>query len=733
MTEDQKVHRLEVCQEPLQMASSDENFLKTIITGDESWVYGYDVEMKHLLELQFDSNAKFKGEVNKQDAQVLRILPIGRDLDGDSYWYQLDKDYNMRLYKEGVEEDWGEESDSYRPVTRRAASQKAVNYREISTDEDEEWGASKPKKTTIKRKKAFSSEESEASYKEKKPKKKARVRKWGSSSDSESEKSLSLNDESEEEEDDNDGDSSQDSENEWKVKKSQEAKRLKLSINKKVLSTDEESESQESAPAPKKKANKVVSEESEEEDDDEEEEEEEDDEEEESSEEEEDEESEESDEAPSKLPSVEKKVEKQNLKPKTPELVKEITKPAEVVKDLKQKTSENVEPNANMKEKINISAAQDKGSVRPVKKDTTKMVPCVIPYEKSPKSGPGVTFEDESDKISKIKESNLKTVMPSHPTKTAIQLNPPAAKFIEKAPPRVNLPPAENKSFSGTIMEPFDEDDPDSDDEVPLERIPTACVPTPLSNKPPTYEKINEYTPAKELSTFSYSAPEKCFPSTYTSLAPFQDYSSRPSPLKPSLVETYPTNSSSPSKLTPLDTYSRSGSPKGFISLDSYTEARKKKHFYGNPSSEPDAASRPMPPAADNYQGEIRFPPEPYPCPPSPNAYSHRSPPPPQRDPGTPPRMYSQFPDAYAPPRSPEYYQNHQYYASEERIPRPSYQPNYAPSEQGPPYVQNPYVATPVPQPNGGFMIDTLLRARNENEEDELTGVTDIVSYITQE
>jgi [histone H3]-lysine36 N-dimethyltransferase SETMAR len=46
MSEDQKAHRLEVCQELLEMASSDENFLKSIITGDESWVYGYDVETK---------------------------------------------------------------------------------------------------------------------------------------------------------------------------------------------------------------------------------------------------------------------------------------------------------------------------------------------------------------------------------------------------------------------------------------------------------------------------------------------------------------------------------------------------------------------------------------------------------------------------------------------------------------------------------------------------------------
>jgi hypothetical protein len=33
-------------QELLDQANSDENFLKNIVTGDETWVYGYDVETK---------------------------------------------------------------------------------------------------------------------------------------------------------------------------------------------------------------------------------------------------------------------------------------------------------------------------------------------------------------------------------------------------------------------------------------------------------------------------------------------------------------------------------------------------------------------------------------------------------------------------------------------------------------------------------------------------------------
>ena len=44
LTEDQKANHVNISQELLDRVSVDENFLKTIVTGDETWVY--DVETK---------------------------------------------------------------------------------------------------------------------------------------------------------------------------------------------------------------------------------------------------------------------------------------------------------------------------------------------------------------------------------------------------------------------------------------------------------------------------------------------------------------------------------------------------------------------------------------------------------------------------------------------------------------------------------------------------------------
>jgi len=46
LTDNKKENRVEISQKLLANANSNENFLKNIITGDETWAYGYDVETK---------------------------------------------------------------------------------------------------------------------------------------------------------------------------------------------------------------------------------------------------------------------------------------------------------------------------------------------------------------------------------------------------------------------------------------------------------------------------------------------------------------------------------------------------------------------------------------------------------------------------------------------------------------------------------------------------------------
>ena len=46
MTSDQQAHCVQVCQDLLDHSENDKEFLSKIITFDESWVCGYDVETK---------------------------------------------------------------------------------------------------------------------------------------------------------------------------------------------------------------------------------------------------------------------------------------------------------------------------------------------------------------------------------------------------------------------------------------------------------------------------------------------------------------------------------------------------------------------------------------------------------------------------------------------------------------------------------------------------------------
>jgi histone-lysine N-methyltransferase SETMAR len=46
LSDDQKSRRLKVCEELKQRVEMEPHFMSRIITGDETWVYGYDPETK---------------------------------------------------------------------------------------------------------------------------------------------------------------------------------------------------------------------------------------------------------------------------------------------------------------------------------------------------------------------------------------------------------------------------------------------------------------------------------------------------------------------------------------------------------------------------------------------------------------------------------------------------------------------------------------------------------------
>jgi histone-lysine N-methyltransferase SETMAR len=47
LSDDQQAHRVSLCRELKQQARDDPNFISNIITGNETWLCGYDPETKH--------------------------------------------------------------------------------------------------------------------------------------------------------------------------------------------------------------------------------------------------------------------------------------------------------------------------------------------------------------------------------------------------------------------------------------------------------------------------------------------------------------------------------------------------------------------------------------------------------------------------------------------------------------------------------------------------------------
>ena len=79
---EKKQRRMEVAQESLNEVNNDAELLKRIITGDETWVYGYDVETKSQSSQWRHSGSPRPKKARQVRSNVKVMLTVFFDFDG---------------------------------------------------------------------------------------------------------------------------------------------------------------------------------------------------------------------------------------------------------------------------------------------------------------------------------------------------------------------------------------------------------------------------------------------------------------------------------------------------------------------------------------------------------------------------------------------------------------------------------------------------------------------------
>ncbi|UYV80226.1 hypothetical protein LAZ67_18002085, partial [Cordylochernes scorpioides] len=85
---DQKQHRMNIANEMLDSVRDDPNLLQRVITGDEAWVYGYDVETKaqsSQWKLPHEPRPKKRAKFGRMGVVHHEFLPQGRTLNKEYY------------------------------------------------------------------------------------------------------------------------------------------------------------------------------------------------------------------------------------------------------------------------------------------------------------------------------------------------------------------------------------------------------------------------------------------------------------------------------------------------------------------------------------------------------------------------------------------------------------------------------------------------------------------------
>ena len=82
LTPEQKEHRVAICQELRQRAVDDPSFMSRVITGDESWVYGYDPETKQVFAMEeprIPKTEEAEAEPQRDQEHAHRVFRHSRD------------------------------------------------------------------------------------------------------------------------------------------------------------------------------------------------------------------------------------------------------------------------------------------------------------------------------------------------------------------------------------------------------------------------------------------------------------------------------------------------------------------------------------------------------------------------------------------------------------------------------------------------------------------------------
>jgi histone-lysine N-methyltransferase SETMAR len=69
-----KEHRVTICQELRQRAVDDPSFMSKVITGDESWVYGYDPETKQSSQWKSPGSPRPKARQSRSATKSMLIV-----------------------------------------------------------------------------------------------------------------------------------------------------------------------------------------------------------------------------------------------------------------------------------------------------------------------------------------------------------------------------------------------------------------------------------------------------------------------------------------------------------------------------------------------------------------------------------------------------------------------------------------------------------------------------------